>query len=223
MNRVDRFRNSLNMLVNILTLAALIAFATYPGSPIRAAVGNQLEQRARKRVINEQWSLIVDVPSRIGDSADEPSLVEFIDYQCPVCARQNDIIHGHFTTHGTGQIIYRHYPLRIHPRAEAAARAAICAEGQSQFGVMHDYLYTTRTWVDEPDWRRIAVAVGVSDVAAFVDCLDSDATDERLNADVALAKRLGIFATPSFVTRNGVHVGLMGDSIIDHHLSPPRR
>ena len=60
-------------------------------------------------------------------------------------------------------------------------------------------------------------------MAAFVDCLDSDATDERLNTDVALAKRLGIFATPSFVTRNGVHVGLMADSIIDHHLSPPRR
>jgi protein-disulfide isomerase len=71
--------------------------------------------------------------------------------------------------------------------------------------------YAGCTGSDYPAWDLVWYSPGAA-------CLRSDSATVRLEADIALGRRLGIFATPSFVARTGVHHGLMVDSILKDHI-----
>ncbi len=51
-------------------------------------------------------------------------------------------------------VAYRHLPLPIHPAAEGAARAAICAQRQRRFEEMHARLFETARWHSDTLWIR---------------------------------------------------------------------
>jgi len=105
-------------------------------------------------------------------------------------------------------VAYRHFPLPIHPAAEAASRAAICAEGQDLFHEMHTHLMESTEWQTGVDWVRLALDIGVEDTLAFSRCLPAKETTERLEQDKAFAERLGIRVAPTFVYPGGFLEGL---------------
>lgn len=71
-------------------------------------------------------------------------LVEFSDFECPFCTRAFPTIQQIIKEYKDQvRFYYKHYPLtQIHPNAEKAAEASICAADQGKFWEYHDKLFT---------------------------------------------------------------------------------
>src|SRR5690242_19285150 len=67
-----------------------------------------------------------------GGGAKAPvTIIEFSDYQCPFCKRAEDSVDKVMNTYGDKiRLVYRNYPLPMHPMARPAAEAAACANAQ---------------------------------------------------------------------------------------------
>lgn len=135
-------------------------------------------------------------------------VVEYSDYQCPMCARAHEETRAFLARRPDVTLVRRHFPLDsscnpamtkpMHPLACALARAAICAEVQGRFAEMDDALF--RNQQQGLPVETIAGRLGL-DMERFRACLASPETERRLAADIAAALRDRIGATPTFVVR----------------------
>jgi len=128
-------------------------------------------------------------------------VAEFTDFQCPFCARYVQETFPNVVQHfvDSGKVSYAvfNYPLdSIHPLAQGAAAAAICAGRQQKFWEMHDRLFANPARLSRADLLAGALSVGL-DQTMFGQCL-TDATDE-VQAHRQLGTRLGVVSTPTFL------------------------
>ncbi|MEO7723204.1 MAG: thioredoxin domain-containing protein, partial [Chthoniobacterales bacterium] len=85
------------------------------------------------------------------------TIEEFGDYQCPPCGKLaeplNQIEHDFA---GKVRIIFRQFPLAVHPNARPAAQAAEAAGLQNRFWEMHDLLYR-----EQEAWSKAPAPEGI--------------------------------------------------------------
>ncbi|MDH6284000.1 DsbA family protein [Prescottella agglutinans] len=136
--------------------------------------------------------------------AGSPTLVEFLDFECPACAGAYLAIEDLRAEYGDRvDFVVRYYPLRMHFNAERAARAVEAAAQQGKFEQMVQRVYETQTeWgnqrVPKDDYfRGLALELGL-DMTAFDAAYDDPATAARIVEDVADGKALGVEGTPTF-------------------------
>ncbi len=124
---------------------------------------------------------------------------------------------------GKARYVYREFPLtNIHPAAQKASEAAICAGELGSYWEMNEQLFaTTEQWsaADDPTgyFKEYAADLGV-DARAFAECLDSGEAAELVRADHMAGQELGVSATPYFFIndlpiRGGLPVDAMGQVI----------
>jgi len=135
-------------------------------------------------------------------------IIEFVDYECPVCQRQHQEIGRFLENNKDIEIVYRQFPLSIHPHAYRAAMSVVCAEEQGLFKRMHSELYENRSWILNGDIRGVAKDVG-ADLHVFDTCMSSDQAKSRVEQDIQLAYALRVDGTPSFVSQDRPHYGFM--------------
>jgi protein-disulfide isomerase len=137
-----------------------------------------------------------------GSSTAPVVMVTFADFQCPYCGRfAREVLpqlEKDYISTGRVQLVYRHLPLGIHPRAAPAAHAAECAAVQGQFWPMHDWLFAEGAQLDDAGLRTAAGSVGI-DLGEFETCLDEPKVRELVSRDAERAKALGLRGTPSFL------------------------
>jgi protein-disulfide isomerase len=136
-----------------------------------------------------------------GPAAAPVTIVEFSDFECPYCGRFTPVLKQLQSAYPTQvRLVYEYFPLSsIHPGAQKAAEAAVCANNQGKFWEMHDTLFAEQNSLDLGSLKEKARRLGL-DTKQFDDCLDSGAASATVAADVAAGQRLGIAATPaSFV------------------------
>lgn len=136
------------------------------------------------------------------------TLVEYLDYECPFCAKATGVareVREHFGDRL--RYVARHLPLPdVHPHAEAAALAVEAAGRQGRFWEMHDLLFTRQDRLEADDLVAHAAELGL-DVEAFVSDLDDPALGVRVREDVAGAEASGARGTPTFFVGRHRHVG----------------
>jgi hypothetical protein len=159
------------------------------------------ELRHQRDVLAENWTALTSSGSELGAADGEP-VVEFSDYQCPYCRRADSLLEPLFAGRRL-RVVYHHLPLSIHPAADGAARAALCAERQNRFRDMHHLLMSTTAWQEDGDWTGIAQQSRVPDIRAFALCLHDPATDRRLAVDGQFAAKLKVRGTPTFYRYSG--------------------
>lgn len=81
-----------------------------------------------------------------GPAAAPVTIVEFSDFQCPFCTRVNPTIAQIMSQYqGKVKVVFKHFPLvSIHPKAQSAAVASLCASKQGKFWEFHDKLFETQ-------------------------------------------------------------------------------
>ena len=135
-------------------------------------------------------------------------LVVFSDFECPYCRRFNgtlDALRENEDYRDRIQVVFRHYPLRsIHPQAQKAAEASICAGDQDRFWEYHDALWTDENLGLET-LEQHARLIGL-DTEAFAECLNSGRHYQQVQNDFATARDLGLDGTPA-VFANGRYLG----------------
>lgn len=167
--------------------------------------------RPARPVSTATWDSLVMDPLTIGDPTGRIVVAEFSDYECPFCRRVNGIVDSALAAAQGTRVVFLHFPLPQHPRAEGAARAAICAGEQGRFPEMHHTLMTTSDWRQAGDWRAVATTAGVPDLERFERCLSGPTVHARLARDQALARHLGVRSTPTFLSLRGTWVGAPND------------
>jgi protein-disulfide isomerase len=128
----------------------------------------------------------------------------------------------------TGKVryVYREYPLSsLHPFAQKAAEAAVCAGEQGQYWPMNEKLFASQSeWTaqgadDISFFKTYAQDLGL-DTAAFDQCLDSGSAAMTVQGEVMAGESFGVNATPFFFIndlpiRGGLPIDALG-RIIDY-------
>lgn len=139
-----------------------------------------------------------------GDDKAHVTLVEYGDYECPVCGLYFPIVEQ-VNQKYDGQIQFQfvNFPLvQIHQNAFAGARAAEAADLQGKFWEMHDALYKNQDqWANANSpisyFQLYAEQIGIN-VNQFKTDFASSKVNDRINADLAQANKLGLNGTPTF-------------------------
>ena len=126
------------------------------------------------------------------------TVVEFSDFQCPACGRAEPTVQALQKQLGDNvQLVWKHMPLDMHPFARQAAEAALAAGAQGHFWEMHDKLFANQTALDRASLERYATELHLN-LTQFKQALDKQTYRARVDADIALAKQLGVAGTPTF-------------------------
>lgn len=160
---------------------------------------------------DSDWQdLLVSPAAAKGPEDAAVTIVEFTDYQCPFCSRHfqqtDSLIQENYVETGKVRYIARDLPLSFHANAHAASQAARCAGDQNKYWEMHDMLFNEQqAWsTGDPteQFSNFAQDIGL-DVATFDNCLSSEKYKDAVDADLALASRVGASGTPTFFI-NGI-------------------
>lgn len=137
--------------------------------------------------------------------AAEPTvtLVEFSDFQCPACQSFQPALAEVMSLYGDAvQLEYKHFPLPFHQFAQQAAVAAEAAGQQGKFFEFHDLLFENQaTWstAAAPNALFISYAEQLElDVEQFTRHMNSSLLRDKVRADLAEGRSLGVTGTPTF-------------------------
>lgn len=159
----------------------------------------------------QDWQRFLADGHLIGSVSASVKLVVFADFQCPACAYMHIRVRRLLTEYADKvAVVYRHFPLSIHPTALMAALAAECAADQGKFESFSDVLFVDQQWIGVSDWEDFARAAEVRDLAEFDRCMRERDFADRVRADMAAARELGVVATPTVLVDGVLLSGVTG-------------
>jgi protein-disulfide isomerase len=140
-----------------------------------------------------------------GPKSAKVTIYEFSDFQCPFCTKGANVMTQLKKDYGDKiRVVFKNLPLSFHDQAELAARAAHAAGKQGKFWQMHDKLFANNRGLGPEPIKGFAKEIGL-DVAKWEKDLNSPATKAKIEADKALANKVGARGTPNFYI-NGEHI-----------------
>lgn len=126
------------------------------------------------------------------------TVVEFADFQCPFCARVRGTLERLRSEYPEQvRVVFKHFPLEIHPEAMLAHRAAAAAAAQGRFWELHDRIFAAPGALDRASLVAYARALGL-DLEAFERALDGPESEAAVRRDMAEGAALGVRGTPAF-------------------------
>jgi protein-disulfide isomerase len=136
------------------------------------------------------------------------TMVEFVDFECPFCGRYaRDTLPQLRRDYGDRiRYVSRQFPLDIHPNADGAARAAVCADEQGRYWQLHDLLFAHQEALGKRDLAGYARELGL-DMGRYSTCLRSTATRAHVERDLDDGRRYGVTGTPAFFINGRVISG----------------
>ena len=99
-------------------------------------------------------------------------------------------------------LVFKHFPLEMHPEAHLASQAAECARDQGKFWEYHDVLFANQSDFKPETLPRYAAQLSL-DIEIFQACLDSKKYAARVDSDLAQGALVGMSGTPGFYI-NGI-------------------
>jgi protein-disulfide isomerase len=129
------------------------------------------------------------------------TVVAFVDYQCPFCERVRSTLNELVTRYGDDlRLVIKNNPLPFHERAYEAALAATTVRalaGNSAAEKFFDKVLSQQKALSSENLESWANEVGLASVV-YREAMEIRRFSERVDADIELAKRLGITGTPAF-------------------------
>jgi len=136
-------------------------------------------------------------PSR-GPANAQVTIVEFADFECPFCGGfypTLKLVEKNYAD--KVRLVYRQFPLTtIHPNAQKAAEASLCANDQQKFWEFYDSLFSDQSRLDIPSLKQRAQTLGLN-TATFNTCLDSGSQAATIQKDRDEAQKIGVNSTPT--------------------------
>jgi len=124
-------------------------------------------------------------------------IIEFSDFQCPFCSRVLPAIAQVEKVYGDQvRFVYRQFPLNIHPNAQKAAEASLCANEQGKFWQMHDAMFGDQGALAVDQLKAKAAGLGLA-ADQFNACLDSGKFAAQIAADLSDGQKAGVTGTPA--------------------------
>ena len=136
------------------------------------------------------------------------TIVEFSDFQCPFCARANVVVDQLMEKYGAdARLVFRHFPLPMHPDALPAAAASVAAQEVGKFWELHDLLFAGQEDLSREAILAYAKEAGL-DPGKVDKALDDEAARSRVADDQALGTKVGVGGTPTFFVNGIMMLGI---------------
>jgi protein-disulfide isomerase len=154
-----------------------------------------------------------DAPA-LGDAKAPVTIVEYSDFECPVCRNLHDVLRGILPNYsGKVRVIFKDFPIeQLHPWARTAAIAGRCAYQQKPeaFWKVYDLIYDNQEVISAANaWTKMtdyAVQSGL-DPDAFKGCMASPEASAAVNASHANGEKLEVSSTPTVFVNGRRMVG----------------
>jgi len=153
-----------------------------------------------------------EAPS-LGDPKAPVTLVEFSDFECPVCRSLHDVLRGMLPNYPQVRVIFKDFPLEsLHPWARTAALAGRCAYQQDAkaFWKVYDAIYDQQEVISAANaWAKMAdfaAAAGLSP-DRFKACMASPEAGAAVDASRANGQQLEVTSTPTIFVNGRRLVG----------------
>jgi protein-disulfide isomerase len=175
---------------------------------IMDAVANLEAQQAEEQaqadltlVADHAEDIFNDGYSWVGGNPDgDITLVEFLDYRCGYCKRAHNEVAKLLESDGNIRLIVKEFPI-LGEQSVLASRFAVATKqvaGGDSYKAMNDALMSFNGDITLPALRRLANTFGL-DTDAIEAQMDSDEVTQEIAATRALAQKLRISGTPTFV------------------------
>ncbi|MDQ5839376.1 MAG: thioredoxin domain-containing protein [Acidobacteriota bacterium] len=126
------------------------------------------------------------------------TVVEFTDYQCPVCAQAQPVLERLITEYGDRvRFVVRDFPLNQHKDAEKAAEAAEAAREQGKYWDFTAILFRNQSSLSTDQLKQYAGVLGL-DRKRFDAALDTGKFAPQVERDMRDGERVGVNSTPTF-------------------------
>ena len=180
---------------------------------------NLLEQRQAEAEMMQDEALVAanleelqnDGYSWVGGNPDgDITLVEFMDYRCGYCRRAATEVAQLLAEDGNIKLVIKEFPI-LGEASVLSSRFAIStrlAAGADAYKQVHAALIEFKGEPNEVVLRRLAQGLGL-DADAILALMDSPEVNQELAQNHALAQRLKISGTPTFVMEDELLRGFL--------------
>lgn len=132
-----------------------------------------------------------------GPGAGERILIQYGDYECPFCARDERGLRSIRGRHATElKFVFRHFPLRSeHPNAQRAAELAESAAEQGLFWELHEAMMDAPAPLTDERILALAAPLGI-DTERLLATAEGGRFAERVQRDLDGGASSGVSGTP---------------------------
>ena len=103
-------------------------------------------------------------------------------------------------------VVFKHFPLGFHDKAQLAAEASMAAHAQGKFWEYHDILFQNQKALERNQLESYAQQLGL-DMAKFKASLDEGIYTERVKEDMAVCQKAGVRGTPTIFVNGRKYEG----------------
>ncbi len=192
----DAFRAAVRayLLENPEVLLEAIAILEQRETAAQDVNDSALVQVNAEALFNDGYSYVDGNPN--GDL----TIVEFVDYRCGYCRQAFPEVKELIESDGNIRLVLKEFPI-LGDDSILASRFAISTQvlfGDEAYGRVHDAMMTMRANVSEAALAGLADSLGL-DGDAILAGMENPAVNQVISANHALAQRMAISGTPSFV------------------------
>jgi protein-disulfide isomerase len=200
-------KSALRTTTEILAFIAALGGGFYAGQWIRGGddTAEAQPEDARRYKVN----LRGDEPQKGPDDA-LVTIIEFADYQCPYCEKALGPLEEVLADHeGDVRLVYKHFPLQMHPAAGPAARAAWAAQQQGKFWEMHRFLFEQKASLANLEAKARELGLDLGKLQADI---ASKEASEAVDDDFKAGGMVGVTGTPHFFVNGHRFKGALDES-----------
>jgi protein-disulfide isomerase len=152
----------------------------------------------RPKLLEDPVKIAVDGSPVKGPADAKITLVEFSDFECPFCSAAEKQVETIMAAYPKDvKLIYKQFPLSMHPHAELAAAASLAARDQGKFWEMYDALFKNYRMLSRTKILALAKELDL-DMPKFTSDLDSGKYKATIQKDMADGDAAGVYGTPAF-------------------------
>ena len=189
----------------------------HPEVLVEAMDALQAQQQAQQAVndkqivADNQAALLQDANSWVGGNPDgDITVVEFMDYRCGYCRKAFAEVEELVKADGNIRFVVKEFPI-LGEDSVISSRFAVAVRrlhGDEAYKKAHDALIALRGQPDQANLAKLASDLGLDANAIFAE-MQSDEVTNIIKANHAMADKLQISGTPTFVVGDQVIRGYM--------------
>ena len=156
-----------------------------------------------------------------GNPRGNVTIVEFFDVRCPYCKRLHAEMGPLLRRDRDIRVVMKDLPI-LGPQSVVAARALLAAHRQGKYAELYDALMSLRGEPTDAAIRSEAERVGL-DYARLRREMEDPAIQQRLDANIALARALRIEGTPALIIGDTLVPGALPVAQIEQMVAAARQ
>jgi protein-disulfide isomerase len=169
-------------------------------------------EAARVQVLTDSADVLFNSTRQVvlGNPEGSVTLVEFFDYNCGYCKRAHGDMVKLIEGNPDLKVVLKEFPVLGQGSVEAAQVAvAVNSVAPEKYADFHEELLLSRGQANQASALEAATSVGIAKEDLLA-AMKTDEAGQTIEEVYALANRLGLTGTPSYVIGNEVVMGAVG-------------